>query len=448
MFELFKIGSSEFSEGDSQMQKEMSQRQHHGYQSNPKRKGKRNRLSRMSPTQGLRQVVQNYLHLDDPWVIDIALGTVVANTLPGEPLWVLLVNPASTGKTEFVQMFNKVPFCGWLPEVTENTFLSGLKSSNTNKEGKDSRKHSLLHRWTNPELLGGKSPIRVMLVQDLTGLITVNKGKRDAVFGQLRQIYDGRFVRSTGMGEDLLWEGYLGLLGAVTPVYDQVAELNSILGERFMLYRPHRKQIEAEAHKALEITDPSWRGIVAKEATKAVVDAVRLLPQIQIPKWVTNRLISLSLVTTTGRTGVVRDGYRRALTYLPESEGPGRFIKQLKKLLQGLCAVRGFRRPNEKELAILAKVARDTIPKHRWVVIEALYGKESNREELARKTNIPPSTLFYLLEELMVLGIAQKEDEVWALTGRFRGLCQTAKVMGGNPLQPDSGAGGLPQEAA
>ena len=131
------------------------------------------------------------------------------------------MNPASSGKTELVQMFAGADTCAWLPEVTENTFLSGFQR----EPSVSAPQHSLLFRWTRPALRRGRPPVRVVLVQDLTGLITARREKRDTVFGQLRQIYDGRFVKSTGMGDDLIWKGYLGLLGAVTPKYDDVAEL-------------------------------------------------------------------------------------------------------------------------------------------------------------------------------------------------------------------------------
>jgi len=182
-----------------------------------------------TPSTKLREKLEHYLHLDDPWVQDVALATIVANVTGDEPLWMLLVNPPGTGKTELVQMFDQVGHCDWLAEVTENTFLSGLRHTES-QDGNLDKSNSLLHRWTDSEIRKGKPPIRVMLIQDLTGLITQDRRKRDAVFGQLRQIYDGRLVKSTGMGIDLKWEGYLGLFGAVTPAFDEVSEINSILG--------------------------------------------------------------------------------------------------------------------------------------------------------------------------------------------------------------------------
>src|SRR5262249_12815843 len=160
--------------------------------------------------------IEEYLYLDDPYVVDVVLATVVANALDGDPLWLLLVNPASTGKTELVQMFASVPTCAWLSQVSENTFLSGLQRRKKSGGTERTPGNSLLYRWTDPKLRGGQPPVRVILVQDLTTMVTMQREKRDAILGQLREIYDGRLVKSTGMGEDMEWTGYLGLLGAVT----------------------------------------------------------------------------------------------------------------------------------------------------------------------------------------------------------------------------------------
>jgi hypothetical protein len=81
-------------------------------------------------------------------VVDVVLGAVVANFLgqPGDsPLWLLLVNPAGSGKTELVQLFRDVPWCEWLAELTESTFLSGLKrpAGYGARGSEGDRKHSL-----------------------------------------------------------------------------------------------------------------------------------------------------------------------------------------------------------------------------------------------------------------------------------------------------------------
>jgi len=394
----------------------------------------RSGLTRVAPAAVLRDALTRHLHLDDAWVVDVALATVVGNALGGDPLWLLLVSPPSSGKTELVQMFAAVETAAWLAEITENSFLSGLQLRTRSGPGRTAPKHSLLFRWTRTELRAGKPAVRVMLVQDLTGLITSRREKRDAVFGQLRQIYDGRLAKSTGVGDDLLWEGYLGLLGAVTPKYDDVAELFTVLGERFLLYRPLRTDPDAEARAAVGRAGLEWREEVAEIAAVMVQLGVRRLARVEIPEWAGDRLIALAQVTAAGRATVPREGYRRVIRVLPEPEGPARLVQQFGKLLRGVCAVRALDGPGEPELAAIAKVARDTMPRTRLVALEALAAGGGTKQEISGRTRLPLTTCEYLLQDLVALGIAEQEQSeprgrAWRLAATYRSLIERAGLL-------------------
>lgn len=373
------------------------------------------------PGARLRTALSAWLHLDDPWVVDVVLATVVANMAGGDPLWLLLVNPPSTGKTELVQLFRHLPECGWLPEVTENTFLSGLQRSSPTGPTVPARDASLLFRWTDPMLRGGRPPVRVMLVQDLTSLITQRRERRDIVFGQLRQIYDGRFAKSTGMGDDLLWEGYLGLLGAVTPHYDEVAELNSTLGERFLLFRPSRLDPLAEATRATQpgAAAKDWCTLVAKVATKAFANAVKSLSGVVLPPAAQDGVAHLASLTARGRTPVSRDSYSRVLRSVPEPEGPARLAQQQRKLLIGLCAARSCSVPGSPELEVLAKVARDSIPALRFLVLSALTVGPLDLAGVVAVVQKPRTTVRYQLEDLQAIGLVRQASSQWSLEPGF-----------------------------
>jgi hypothetical protein len=174
-------------------------------------------------------------------------------------------------------------------------------------------------------------------------------------------------------------------LGAVTPKYDEVAELYSVLGERFVLYRPLRRDPEAEAcaavARASEGTD--WRVAVADVAARMVQSATRRLAGVSILEWATGRLIDLARLTAAGRATVPREGDSKVIRVLAEPEGPARLVQQYRKLLRGLCAVRALAEPGSEELAIVAKVARDTMPKARLVFLAALTKKGGTKQEVA-----------------------------------------------------------------
>ena len=93
---------------------------------------------------------------------------------------------------------------------------------------------------------------------------------------------------------------------------------------------------------------------------------------VTIPHHVEETLITLADLVAKARAPVQRDGYSRDVVASPQPEGPGRLAKQLRQLLVGLCIVHGKHEPGEEELAILRKVARDTMPPFRAAILEAL----------------------------------------------------------------------------
>jgi DNA-binding transcriptional ArsR family regulator/predicted protein tyrosine phosphatase len=398
--------------------------------------------ARSCPATMLRTTLDEYLYLDDPWVVDVVLATIVANTQGGDPLWLLLVNPASTGKTELVQIFANVPTCAWLSQVSENTFLSGLQQRKKSGGTERAPKNSLLFRWTDPKLRGGQPPVRVMLIQDLTTMVTMHREKRDAILGQLREIYDGRLVKSTGMGEDMVWTGYLGLLGAVTIAIDTVLEQNSILGERFILYRPVRRDADAEARFAMNrAVEGDWRAGLAAVAEVMVTRGVARLADVVVPEDVRDRLVDLARFTAAGRTKVERDG-SKVIRVMPEAEGPARLTQQFGKLLTGLCAVRGCREPGPDQLAVIAKTALDSMPKLRRVLLSVLVGlEEGTAEEIAAGVRLPRMTVTYALQDLQALGIVDRRAGAgdsdrtarWALEPVYRELADRTELFAETP---------------
>jgi hypothetical protein len=398
----------------------------------------------MTPAAVLRATLDKYLYLDDPYVVDVVLATVVANALDGDPLWLLLVNPASTGKTELVQMFAEVPSCAWLSQVSENTFLSGLQQRKRSGGTERAPKNSLLFRWTDPKLRAGQPPVRMMLIQDMTTMVTMHREKRDAILGQLREIYDGRLVKSTGMGEDLMWTGYLGLLGAVTTAIDTVLEQNSILGERFILYRPLRRDADAEARFAMNrIVEGDWRTDLAFVAAEMVKLGVARLADVVVPENVRDRLVDLARFTAAGRTKVERDS-SKVIRVMPEAEGPARLTQQFGKLLTGLCAVRECREPGPEQLAVIAKVALDSIPKIRRMLLGVLVGlEEGTADEIAVAVRLPRMTVTYALQDLQALGMVDRRAGAgagdsdrtvrWALDPEYRELADRTGLFAETP---------------
>jgi hypothetical protein len=76
-----------------------------------------------------------------------------------------------------------------------------------------------------------------LILKDFTTVLTMHREARMEILAQLREIYDGGFVKEFGTGETVAWEGRLGFLAGVTPVVDNHRIVSALLGERFVYVR-------------------------------------------------------------------------------------------------------------------------------------------------------------------------------------------------------------------
>src|SRR6266540_1120167 len=73
----------------------------------------------------LTKAFQARLHLPDLGAVHATLGAVAANRMRGDPVWMLLVGPPSSGKTELVCSLGDLPDVHFAAVFTEAALLSG-----------------------------------------------------------------------------------------------------------------------------------------------------------------------------------------------------------------------------------------------------------------------------------------------------------------------------------
>jgi hypothetical protein len=151
---------------------------------------------------------QRTLWLPDPGVIYAVLGTVAANRLPGDPLWLLIVGPPSSGKTEALDALTELPEYNAVSTFSE----AGLLSGSSTREG-SSATGGILRQ------VGEKG---LIVASDFGTLLNEHGSTRNRLFACLREVYDGKFVRRLGTegGKTFAWQGHAGFLGACTEVID------------------------------------------------------------------------------------------------------------------------------------------------------------------------------------------------------------------------------------
>lgn len=364
---------------------------------------------------GLLEVFrQEYLRIhvaQDTFLPECVLATYVANKFHFSPVWLLIVGPPSSGKTAVLEILGELPDIHEASTVTAAGLLSGSPK-----------------RERQPDSTGGVlrevGSYGVLVVKDFTSILSMGRDSKAEVLAALRDIYDGKWNRRIGSdgGRTEAWEGKLGFVGAVTQTIDMMHTAMSIMGERFVLFRipSDRNQSLLMARRTLENVSPWNRGVIQlRTLAKSIIDLAEI-PEEQpgpLPKGIEDVLISLSLLVTSCRTGVERDGYgSRDILHIPSHEEPSRLAQQLSTLYRGLLAIGNT---PEEALARVKKVGLDSIPGLRRRAIFELRGADAHllTRDMAERCKHPETTTRRALEELRYLGIvsAVENPAAWRL---------------------------------
>ncbi len=355
-----------------------------------------------------------WLHFDDPQVardqILVVAGAYVANRLDGDPVWLLVVGPPSSGKTETIGALTGAEDMFPTSTLTEAALLSGVRA----KEHASSAKGGLLREMGS---------FGILALKDFTSILAMRRDQRPEVLGALREIYDGSWTRRVGTdgGKELTWQGKVGLLAGCTPIIDTHHAVIAAMGDRFLMYRIPEGDPDAQASRALD--NVGRQAEMRNELGHAMHELVR--------KWqvdpdrdpaTDNAIKAGAALAAQGRTAIVRDGYTREIELIPQPEGTGRLTTALGQLAAGLRAIGA---DSDDTARIIGRVALDCIPEPRRTVLTRLAGCAGPQtiEAVAQLVGYPPQTVRRTLEDLAAVSLvhrtaapAKNRPDVWSAT--------------------------------
>lgn len=387
---------------------------------------------RRSALGGLLVDLRTWQHLPDPTHVVAALAASATRHGGGEPCWLLLVAPPSSGKTEAVRVLDDTADAR-LDEVTAAGLLGWSKGKTVKPTG----------------VLARVGPQALVTLGDLSGLLaTSDRGGRDQVFALLRRAYDGHVTRDVSppgklpegtTNTTLAWSGRLTVVACVTGAIDRYTAHADQLGARWVYVRlPDRTTAEKRRASTL-----ARRGNLSELRRSARDGASRLLDGIgadlpDLPDPVAEAVEDAALVTAWGRGAVPRNGYgRRDIEGVPVVEEPMRLVQQLGALARGVLAL-GL--PDQAAAYVARRVALDSMPEARRNVLHALaHGGALSTSAVARAASLDRKVARFQLEELTAIGVVtndrvdDEDDEpagtvTWSLAGEDGALI--AQVIG------------------
>ena len=341
----------------------------------------------------------------DTDALDVVLATAAVENLDGDPLWLLLISGSGNAKTETVQALDGI---GAL--ITSTISSPGALLSATPKRERD--------KAATGGLLRKLEPRGVLVVKDVTSILSMSGDARAEVLGALREVYDGRWSRNVGTdgGLTLDWTGRIAVVGAVTTAWDKAHAAIASMGDRFVLIRMDSTAGRQTAgRKAIGNTGSEDR--MRRElatAAAGVLAGMRTEPTV-LSDAETDVLLSAADLVTLARTGVEYD-YRGDVIDAHAPEMPTRFAKQLAQVVRGGVAI-GIDRTATLRLAI--RCARDSMPPLRLAIIDdvAKY-PESSTQEIRKRLAKPRATVDRQLQALHMLGVLDCDEQEMHLAGK------------------------------
>ena len=373
-------------------------------------------------------VFQKWLGHDyDLDALNATLAAAAVERLDGDPLWLLVISGSGNAKTETVQAL------GGSGALLVSTITSegALLSATSKKEVAKDATGGLLRE------IGDSG---VLVIKDVTSILSMGRDQRAQVLGALREVYDGAWTRSVGTdgARRLHWSGRIALVGAVTTAWDTAHAVIASMGDRFVLLRMDSTRGRQDAGRRAIGNTGSETAMRAElsEAVTAALAAVDPAAGIDVTEDETDRLLAAADLVTRARTGVEYDTKGDVIdAHAPEM--PTRFAKQLAQVVRGGVAI-GMDRDDAMRLAI--RCARDSMPPLRLAIVDDLAEHpESTTAQIRKRINKPRTTVDRQLQALHILEVLDVDEEETERAGRAVTVWRYRLADGVTPgaLDPD-----------
>lgn len=345
---------------------------------------------------------KKWLFLPDPEPLAVMYGTVLANRLDGEPVWLFFAAPPGGCKSELLMSLDGAPKITSISNFTSKTLLSGATGfGNTDP--------SLLPR------LDGK----VLIIKDITAITGMNTAEQAEIFGTLRDAYDGKIERGWGTGVLRRYKSRFGILAGATKKVEVLGREASPVGERFLkYYLPQPGNImSGTAAIAASIDniakETKMRAELCAVSTEVLSIPVNPLKPPKLPTEIKNKIIGLAKWVAAMRGAVSRERYTSHLEFIPSIEIGTRLGKQLSRLAMGIALYHHRQVVTMDDYRIIVSVARSTAPDRVERIVKSLYlqgeGEFCSTQQVIEWVHLPSGTTKSVLEDLVLLGVVQHQ---------------------------------------
>jgi hypothetical protein len=367
-----------------------------------------------TPLQNIRAVIRKHLEFtaDDMAVVDALITTVTAIRMPQivDVLWIQHIASPGSGKTEIVrpfELFTDEVVC--LSTATPNSLVSGTLDS----KGEDP---SLLLS------LDGK----VLIIKDMTTLMSMPQTSITQFYGSLRDAYDGNASKASGTEGFRKYKARFGMYICATGQIDEFGLRNQQLGERFLTIRTQRLKMPPD-DRVLYIEHAEDK-VIGKATWRAEIERVyrveidRIYAYMSSPKFVMPAVSSAqrhAIALMADCLGLFRTVPINGTPTTPEM--PTRLASQLSIAARTRAACDFRTHVDDSDLAFLRRLVMDTFHPAHLRIIQSMYtnyrnsgGKaDSTLDQIVSSDNrVSRDTAKQFLAQYTFTGLATSTNQV------------------------------------
>lgn len=370
--------------------------------------------------------------------------------IEGIPIWLMLIGPPSSGKSELLKSLMGVPGMKEGGSITgESALLSGVGKKDRDKDSTGGLMREIGNR-------GG------LVINEFTSILSIPHEPLGKLLAAMRQIYDGYWMRRIGEGGGRFLEwgpGKIGGFAGCTESIDDHHKVMSDMGERWIFYRFPMSTGFQESFAAINRTStPGDMGRMLQDVVGGFFEGLGLSwPEegvgFEARRALTtnesNKLIAISQLASRCRSAVIRNE-RREVERVPMPERSPRMAGVLAQLYLGLERV-GL--GEEDRWGVIRKVAVDCMPQTRKQVLEGVvtlkYGvhgtgpipvagvgstriaeRSCGINDFMRVTRCSEASTRRAVEDLEIHGVFEKHDgkKLWGLTEEILGWIEEGWV--------------------
>ena len=335
--------------------------------------------------------------------IDLVLAATLAVHIPGEPIWLFVVGPPSSGKSHLIEGFGgKNKYFDYCSKITPTSLVSGLQS----KDGKENSGVMGMHR-------------KAVFIKDYTILLNMPDSLRQQVDDILRDAYDGYLKFTFGNGKVVEATGLkFGIVAGVTNAIH--TRNDSDMGERF--FKIDYLGTDSSDFSEDEHMDSAWGSIQHKKENKKLLSETLIgyykhllstldpeaVLQIEVPEEIRNKLKNLAKLVVRVNTKVVKDRYE-GMKYKPSTALATRAYLTFGYLARLLTHIKQEEEVSYDTFLDIRKLAYDSCAQLSLQTLEYLYNKkEATKNQMVEDLRIPSTRMHQILNDYIQLNILHR----------------------------------------